>query len=119
MTPAKAKKLLEKRVAQTIKKELDKKSYEESAWLKAFKKAQGDETKARLYYVEIREGDLYQEIEETVKKNIENQLRKEEEEERHKLRQIKMEKDMKKVRKIIIPCIISFIIFFIVYKFIK
>ena len=101
MTPAKAKKLLEKRVAQTIKKELDKKSYEESAWLKAFKKAEGDETKARLYYVEIREDDLYEEIEETVKKNIENQLRKEEEE-KQRLRQKKIdEKEMEEARKII------------------
>jgi hypothetical protein len=101
MTPAKAKKLLEKRVAQTIKKELDKKSYEESAWLKAFKKAEGDETKARLYYVEIREDDLYEEIDETVKENIENQLRKEEEE-KQRLRQKKIdEKEMEEARKII------------------
>jgi len=101
MTPAKAKKLLEKRVAQTIKKELDKKSYEESAWLKAFKQAEGDETKARLYYVEIREDDLYEEIDETVKENIENQLRKEEEE-KQRLRQKKIdEKEMEEARKII------------------
>ena len=101
MTPAKAKKLLEKQIAQTIKKELDKKNYEETAWLKAFKKAEGDETKARLYYVEIREDDLYEEIEETVKKNIENQLRKEEEE-KQRLRQKKIdEKEMEEARKII------------------
>jgi hypothetical protein len=90
MTPAETKKLIEKQIAQTIKKELDKKNYEETAWLKAFKKAQGDETKARLYYVEIREDDLYEETEETVKKNIENQLRKEED-----------EKEMEEARKII------------------
>jgi hypothetical protein len=90
MTPSETKKLIEKQIAQTIKKELDKKNYEETAWLKAFKKAEGDETKARLYYVEIREDDLYEEIDESVIENIENQLRKEEE-----------EKEMEEARKII------------------
>jgi hypothetical protein len=71
MTPAETKKLIEKQVAQTIKKELDKKNYEETAWLKAFKKAEGDETKARLYYVEIREVELTEEIYETMRKNYE------------------------------------------------
>ena len=65
------KQIAEKKSAQIIKKELDTKKYEEVAWLKAFKKAEGDETKARLYYVEIREVELTEEIYETMRKNYE------------------------------------------------
>lgn len=82
MTPTEVKKIIEKQVAQTIKKELDKKNYEEIAWLKAFKKAEGDEIKARLFYVEIREVELTEELNETIRKNYETkkaQLEMEEE----------------------------------------
>jgi uncharacterized membrane protein YhaH (DUF805 family) len=56
------KKIAEKQTAQIIKKEIDKKNYEDTAWLKALKKAKGNETEAVALYIEIREDKLIEEI---------------------------------------------------------
>jgi regulator of PEP synthase PpsR (kinase-PPPase family) len=73
------KQIAEKKSAQIIKKELDTKKYEEVAWLKAFKKAHGDKVKAELYYVEIREVDLFKEIYASLENNLNEKVKKERE----------------------------------------
>lgn len=62
MSNSELKKLAEKRTAQIVKSELDKKAYEDVAWLKALKKADGNEEKARVFYIDIRSNDLIDEI---------------------------------------------------------
>jgi uncharacterized membrane protein YhaH (DUF805 family) len=62
MSTSELKKLAEKRTAQIIKSELDKKAYEDVAWLKSLKKADGNEEKARVFYIDIRLNDLIDEI---------------------------------------------------------
>ena len=62
MSNSELKKLAEKRTAQIVKSELDKKAYEDVAWLKALKKADGDEIKARALYIDLRSVDLVEEV---------------------------------------------------------
>jgi len=51
-------KTLERKIAKIVKSELDSKNYEETAWLKAFREAGGDDKQARALYVELRTADL-------------------------------------------------------------
>lgn len=74
MSDAEIKKTAEKQTAQIIKRELDRKDYEETAWLKAFKKAKGNEEQARAIYVEIREPDLLKEVYISLKTKIDQRI---------------------------------------------
>ena len=66
--------------SQIVKSELDKKTYEDVAWLKALKKADGNEEKAKVFYIDIRSSDLIEEIylslKEEEKKRIDKELAK-------------------------------------------
>jgi uncharacterized membrane protein YhaH (DUF805 family) len=68
------KKTAERQTAQIIKRELDRKDYEETAWLKAFKKAKGNEEQARAIYVEIREPDLLKEVYISLKNKVDQRI---------------------------------------------
>ena len=51
----------EKKIASIIRKELKNENYDDSCWLKAFSKADGDEQKAKVLYIELRTSDLKKE----------------------------------------------------------
>jgi hypothetical protein len=70
------KQIAEKKTAQIIKKELDTKKYEETAWLKAFKKANGNEEQARALYVDIREEKLFEEVYAKLKEDLDAKVTK-------------------------------------------
>jgi len=72
-------KTIEKKIAKIVKSELDSKNYEDTAWLKAFREAGGDDKQARASYVEIRTADLNDEYYEENNRLEEDKLRKEEE----------------------------------------
>ena len=74
MSDVELKKVAERQTAQIIKRELDRKDYEETAWLKAFKKAKGNEEQARAIYVEIREPDLLKEVYISLKTKIDQRI---------------------------------------------
>lgn len=63
---------LEKKIAKIVKAEIDKRDYEDTAWLKALKKAKGNEQEARGYYIEIRSKDI--EDDKEIFKNQEKEL---------------------------------------------
>lgn len=71
------KKIAEKKTAQIVKSELDKKTYEDVAWLKALKKADGNEEKARVFYIDIRSNDLIDEIYLSLKDEEQKRINKE------------------------------------------
>jgi ribosome-binding factor A len=52
---------IEKKIASIIRKELKNENYDDSCWLKAFSKADGDEQKAKVLYIELRTSDLKKE----------------------------------------------------------
>jgi len=74
VSDAELKKTAEKQTAQIIKRELDKKNYEETAWLKAFKKAKGNEEEARAIYAEIRESILLEELYKSLRDKVDQQI---------------------------------------------
>jgi hypothetical protein len=74
MSDTELKKAAERQTAQIIKRELDRRNYEEIAWLKAFKKAKGNETEARALYVEIRESDLLGEVYISLKDKVDQRI---------------------------------------------
>ena len=74
MSDTELKKAAERQTAQIIKRELDRRDYEETAWLKAFKKAKGNETEARALYVEIRESDLLEEVYISLKEKVDQRI---------------------------------------------
>lgn len=76
MSNSELKKLAEKKTAQIVKSELDKKTYEDVAWLKALKKADGDEIKARALYIDLRSSDLVEEVYLSLKEDQKNRLKK-------------------------------------------
>ena len=80
MSNSEIEKIAEKKTAQIVKSELDKKTYEDVAWLKALKKADGNEEKAKVFYIDIRSNDLIDEIylslKEEEKKRIDKELAK-------------------------------------------
>ena len=49
---------IDKAVASIIRKELKNEDYDDSCWLKAFTKADGDEQKAKVLYIDLRTNDL-------------------------------------------------------------
>ena len=49
---------IDKAVASIIRKELKNEDYDDSCWLKAFTKADGDEQKAKVSYIDLRTNDL-------------------------------------------------------------
>ena len=76
MSNSEFKKIAEKKTAQIVKSELDKKTYEDVAWLKALKKADGDEIKARALYIDLRSSDLVEEVYLSLKEDQKNRLKK-------------------------------------------
>ena len=48
----------DKKIASIIRKELKSENYDDSCWLKAFSKADGDEQKAKVLYIDLRTNDL-------------------------------------------------------------
>ena len=52
---------INKKIASIIRKELKNEIYDDSCWLKAFSKADGDEQKAKVLYIELRTSDLKRE----------------------------------------------------------
>jgi len=87
------KKTAEKQAAQIVKRELDKKNYEETAWLKAFKKAKGNEEEARALYAEIREAVLLGELYISLKEKVDHKIAEVEwyRDEQNKIKQRKSE----------------------------
>ena len=71
-------KIIERKIAKIVKSELDSKNYEDTAWLKAFREAGGDDKQARASYVEIRTADLNDEYFEENNRLEEKKLREEE-----------------------------------------
>ena len=49
---------IDKKIASIVRKELKNENYDDDCWLKAFKKAGGDENKAKVLYIDIRTNDL-------------------------------------------------------------
>ncbi len=77
MSNSELKKIAEKKTAQIVKSELDKKVYEDVAWLKSLKKADGNEEKARVFYIDIRSNDLIEEIYLSLKEEEQKRINKE------------------------------------------
>lgn len=77
MSNSELKKLAEKRTAKIVKSELDKKAYEDVAWLKSLKKADGNEEKAKVFYIDIRSNDLIDEIYLSLKDEEQKRIKKE------------------------------------------
>jgi len=53
----------DKRIASIVRKELKSENYDDDCWLKAFKKADGDEQKAKAFYIDFRTNDLKKQTE--------------------------------------------------------
>ena len=77
MSNSELKKIAEKKTAQIVKSELDKKAYEDVAWLQSLKKANGNEEKARVFYIDIRLNDLIDEIYLSLKEEEQKRINKE------------------------------------------
>ena len=77
-------KTIEKKIAKIVKSELDTKNYEDTAWLKAFREAGGDDKQSRASYVEIRTADLNDEYYEESNRLEEKKLREEEKKQNRK-----------------------------------
>ena len=54
---------IDKKIASIVRKELKNENYDDDCWLKAFKKADGDEKKARVFYIDFRTNDLKKQTE--------------------------------------------------------
>mgnify|MGYP001447788996 CR=1 FL=1 len=77
MSNSEIKKIAEKKTAQIVKSELDKKAYEDIAWLQSLKKANGNEEKARVFYIDIRSSNLIDEIYLSLKDEEQKRINKE------------------------------------------
>ena len=78
----------DKKIASIVRKELKNENYDDDSWLKAFKKAQGDEQKAKVYYIDLRTIDLKNQAEKEKKaeaKKKEKEKAKAEEEKQTRL----------------------------------
>ena len=53
----------DKKIASIVRKELKNENFDDDSWLKAFKKAEGDEQKAKVYYIDFRTSDLKKQAE--------------------------------------------------------
>jgi len=54
---------IDKKIASIVRKELKSENYDDDCWLKAFKKADGDEQKAKVFYIDLRTNDLKKQAE--------------------------------------------------------
>ena len=54
---------IDKKIASIVSKELKNSNYDDECWLKAFKKADGDEQKAKAFYIDFRTNDLKKQTE--------------------------------------------------------
>ena len=54
---------IDKKIASIVSKELKSENYDDDCWLKAFKKADGDEQKAKAFYIDFRTNDLKKQTE--------------------------------------------------------
>ena len=54
---------IDKKIASIVRKELKNENYDDDCWLKAFKKAEGDEQKAKVFYIDFRTNDLKKQTE--------------------------------------------------------
>ena len=54
---------IDKKIASIVTKELKNENYDDECWLKAFKKADGDEQKAKAFYIDFRTNDLKKQTE--------------------------------------------------------
>ena len=76
----KDKKILEKQIAKKVRSELDKEDFEDSAWLKAYSKANGKKDQAKVIYIDIRSQDLWdaeiENFEAIAQKNQEEKMKK-------------------------------------------
>ena len=77
-------KTIERKIAKIVKSELDTKNYEDTAWLKAFREAGGDDKQSRASYVEIRTADLNDEYYDESNRLEEKKLREEEKKQNRK-----------------------------------
>ena len=76
----KDKKFLEKQIAKKVRSELDKEDFEDTAWLKAYSKANGKKDQAKVIYIDIRSQDLWdaeiENFEAIAQKNQEEKMKK-------------------------------------------
>ena len=76
----KDKKILEKQIAKKVRSELDKEDFEDTAWLKAYSKANGKKDQAKVIYIDIRSQDLWdaeiENFEAIAQKNQEEKMKK-------------------------------------------
>jgi len=49
---------IDKKIASIVRKELKNENYDDDCWLKAFKNADGDEQKAKVFYIDLRTNEL-------------------------------------------------------------
>ena len=74
------KKILEKQIAKKVRSELDKEDFEDTAWLKAYSKANGKKDQAKVIYIDIRSQDLWdaeiENFEAIAQKNQEEKMKK-------------------------------------------
>ena len=54
---------IDKKIASIVRKELKNENYDDECWLKAFKKADGDDQKAKAFYIDFRTNDLKKQTE--------------------------------------------------------
>ena len=66
-------KLVEEKIASIVREEIDEEKFENKAWLKAFKKANGNRDQAKAFYIDIRT----EELEKTEKTNFLKELEEE------------------------------------------
>jgi len=76
MNEKELKELVEERIATMIREEIDEEKFKNKAWLKAFKKANGNRDQAKVFYIDIRT----EELEKTEEANFLRELKEEKEE---------------------------------------
>ena len=76
MNEKELKELVEERIATMIREEIDEEKFKNKAWLKAFKKANGNRDQAKVFYIDIRT----EELEKTEEANFLRELIEEKEE---------------------------------------
>ena len=75
MNEKELKELVEERIATMIREEIDEEKFKNKAWLKAFKKANGNRDQAKVFYIDIRT----EELEKTEEANFLRELKEEKE----------------------------------------
>ena len=88
----KGKKTLEKQIAKKVRSELDKEDFEDTAWLKAYSKANGKKDQAKVIYIDIRFNDLWDaEIENFESIDLKNRQEEKKRNKEEYLKEIKVE----------------------------